>query len=157
MLRRPKRKPLPPSSLFDGDKTLFLARDIPYNNYARAVTRIRSIAINIEAFCLKAYSNAKRAPLASKTRLRPNTLITDIYSVSSDIIKQRCVDSICLCYSVPRHFLKSCNLYPAYCLFILRIRFIDILMRYNVLVRASRRELIIYSADNLVIYSSAAR
>ncbi|RCI13983.1 hypothetical protein L249_8108, partial [Ophiocordyceps polyrhachis-furcata BCC 54312] len=37
---RPKRKLLPPRSLFDEDKILFLARDIPYNNYARAVTRI---------------------------------------------------------------------------------------------------------------------
>ncbi|RCI12512.1 hypothetical protein L249_0354, partial [Ophiocordyceps polyrhachis-furcata BCC 54312] len=62
---RPKRKPLLPRLLFDGDKILFLARDIPYDDYARAVTRIRSIAINIEAFCLKAYSNAKRAPPAS--------------------------------------------------------------------------------------------
>ncbi|RCI11065.1 hypothetical protein L249_7467, partial [Ophiocordyceps polyrhachis-furcata BCC 54312] len=50
-----------------------------------------------------------------------------------------------------RHFLKSCNLYLARYLSTLR------LMRYNVLVRASRRELIIYSADNLVVYSSAAR
>ncbi|RCI11713.1 hypothetical protein L249_7435, partial [Ophiocordyceps polyrhachis-furcata BCC 54312] len=58
---RPKHKPLPPSSPFDGDKT----RDIPYNDYARAVTRIRSIAINIEAFRLKARSDAKGAPLAS--------------------------------------------------------------------------------------------
>ncbi|RCI13622.1 hypothetical protein L249_5495, partial [Ophiocordyceps polyrhachis-furcata BCC 54312] len=40
-------------------------RDIPYNNYARAVTRIKSIAINIKAFCLKAYSNAKEASLAN--------------------------------------------------------------------------------------------
>ncbi|RCI14777.1 hypothetical protein L249_7059, partial [Ophiocordyceps polyrhachis-furcata BCC 54312] len=61
---RPKRKPLLPGLLFNRDKILFLARDIPYDNYARAVTRIKSIAINIEAFRLKAYSNAKRAPLA---------------------------------------------------------------------------------------------
>ncbi|RCI13982.1 hypothetical protein L249_8103, partial [Ophiocordyceps polyrhachis-furcata BCC 54312] len=64
-------------------------------------------------------------------------------SVSSDIIKQRCVNSICLCYSIPGHFLKSCNLYLARRPSILR------LTRYNVSVRASRRELIIYSADNL--------
>ncbi|RCI13951.1 hypothetical protein L249_8107, partial [Ophiocordyceps polyrhachis-furcata BCC 54312] len=74
---RPKRKPLLPGSLFDSDKILFLARDIPYNDYARAVTRIRSVA------------------------------------VSSDIIKQRRIDSIYLRYSIPRHFLKSYNLYLA--------------------------------------------
>ncbi|RCI13359.1 hypothetical protein L249_0861, partial [Ophiocordyceps polyrhachis-furcata BCC 54312] len=62
---RPKRKPLPPGLLFDSNKILFLARNIPYNNYARAVTRIKSVAINIEAFRLKAYSNTKRAPPAS--------------------------------------------------------------------------------------------
>ncbi|RCI07943.1 hypothetical protein L249_7891, partial [Ophiocordyceps polyrhachis-furcata BCC 54312] len=80
-------------------------RDIPYNDYARAV--------------------------------------------SSDIIKQRCVNSICLRYSIPGHFLKSCNLRLARRLSILRMRFVDMLTRYNVLVRASRRELIVYSADNL--------
>ncbi|RCI16236.1 hypothetical protein L249_3141 [Ophiocordyceps polyrhachis-furcata BCC 54312] len=61
---RPKRKPLLPGSPFDSNKILFLARDIPYDDYARTVTRIRSVAINIEAFRLKAYSDAKRAPPA---------------------------------------------------------------------------------------------
>ncbi|RCI10542.1 hypothetical protein L249_4488, partial [Ophiocordyceps polyrhachis-furcata BCC 54312] len=59
---RPKRKPLLPGLLFNGDKILFLARDISYNDYARAVTRIRSVTINIEAFRLKA--RFKRAPPA---------------------------------------------------------------------------------------------
>ncbi|RCI14529.1 hypothetical protein L249_6667, partial [Ophiocordyceps polyrhachis-furcata BCC 54312] len=62
---RLKRKPLPPGSLFDGDKILFPARNIPYDDYARAVTRIRSVAINIEAFRLKTRSDAKGAPLTS--------------------------------------------------------------------------------------------
>ncbi|RCI10377.1 hypothetical protein L249_4250, partial [Ophiocordyceps polyrhachis-furcata BCC 54312] len=140
---RLKRKLLPPRSPFDSDKILFLARNIPYNDYARAVTRIRSIAINIKAFRLKARSNAKGAPLT--TRALPLNLLPAIRDSLIPAAKQY------------RHFLKSCNLYLAHRLFISRMRFIDILTRYNVLVRASRRELIIYSADNLVIYGSAAR
>ncbi|RCI11002.1 hypothetical protein L249_5432, partial [Ophiocordyceps polyrhachis-furcata BCC 54312] len=137
---RLKRKPLPPRLLFDGDKILFPARNIPYNDYARAVTRIRSVAVNIKAFRLKAYSNAKGAPLT--TRALPLNLLPAICNSPMPAAKRR---------SIPGHFLKSCNLRLARCLSTLR------LTRYNVLVRASRRELIIYSADDLVVYSSAAR
>ncbi|RCI14653.1 hypothetical protein L249_6956 [Ophiocordyceps polyrhachis-furcata BCC 54312] len=49
---------------------------------------------------------------------------------------------------IPGHFLKSYNLYLARRLFIL------CLTRYNVLVRASRRELIIYSTDDLFLATS---
>ncbi|RCI07946.1 hypothetical protein L249_7892, partial [Ophiocordyceps polyrhachis-furcata BCC 54312] len=124
---RPKRKPLPPGSLFDSDKILFLAKVAPF------FKQEEEYGYNTEYF------------------------LNYLNSVSSDIIKQRRVDSICLYYSIPRHFLKSCNLCPARRPSISRMRFVDTLTRYNVLVRASRRELIVYSADNLVIYSSAAR
>ncbi|RCI12374.1 hypothetical protein L249_0149, partial [Ophiocordyceps polyrhachis-furcata BCC 54312] len=87
----------------------------PLNNYAKAISRIYFIAVDIESFRL----NSRSSPLRSNPPIRlprssPNTPITG-----------RRVDSVCLRCGVPGYYSNKCSLRPACRPPKLSIRFVD--------------------------------
>ncbi|RCI10688.1 hypothetical protein L249_5387 [Ophiocordyceps polyrhachis-furcata BCC 54312] len=114
-----------------------VGRDIPRDNYAEAVSRIRSIAVDIESFRLDSRSGPSRSnPPVGLPRSSPDTPMTGVHQagtssrpparslppsdtrrqatwVSQDVLAQRRVDGVCLRCGVPGHYSNKCSLRPA--------------------------------------------